>query len=403
MRTRPLRAHCIGLRAARTVPTAVGIAGLVLASLVVLFGWTQVAQGQQYFKVQPQEPPQVVEGESWVLRAVLGQRDAMAQNQPPAHTLPPHQLPPYGQMPSNRIQAISFDLDQPQPPDPAVAPGNVESYGEEPTNYNQQFLRTETILLQPGEWQFDYGLAYQIAETHFPELLVPGPGVIRTDVKQRLLFAPFAFRLGVTERMQVYTNIPVVWSHNEVANSLVDANSNKGGIGDVQLGLNYLLCQGDYYSPDVILTFQTTLPTANKGLPVNPTVTNPGLGVWAASTQLLFVQTYDPVTAFWGLGYRYQAEDDFGNLRIRFGHQFSYNLGVGFALNDRVTLSTSFLGLYQTETEINGQGLPGSTVEPLRLRFAVTAFRKCRIVEPFATIGMTDDAPSSRVGIVWTY
>jgi hypothetical protein len=37
------------------------------------------------------------------------------------------------------------------------------------------------------------------------------------------------------------------------------------------------------------------------------------------------------------------------------------------------------------------------------MRFAATIANCGRIVEPFAEIGMTDDAPAASVGITWTF
>jgi hypothetical protein len=45
----------------------------------------------------------------------------------------------------------------------------------------------------------------------------------------------------------------------------------------------------------------------------------------------------------------------------------------------------------------------GGILEPMQLRFAITCAQECKIVEPFAVIGMTQDAPSGRIGITWTY
>ena len=129
-----------------------------------------------------------------------------------------------------------------------------------------------------------------------------------------------------------------------------------------------------------------------------------GEGFWAASGNFLLVHTYDPVIVYYGLGVRFRFEEEFpGNQVVNPGGQYIYQLGVGFAVNDRVTLSTSFLGADIPEFRINGQRLQGSIQEPMRLRFAATIARPRNIVEPFAEIGMTDDASSATVGIIWTY
>ena len=132
-----------------------------------------------------------------------------------------------------------------------------------------------------------------------------------------------------------------------------------------------------------------------------------GEGFWAASVSLLFINTYDPISIFYGLGYRHRFDSDFntpvGRLAVNPGEQFFYQMGIGFAASDRVTLSTRFIGAYISENRVNADRLEGTIFEPMRLRFAVT-IQKCRtIVEPFAAVGMTDDGPSARAGITWTY
>ncbi len=279
-----------------------------------------------------------------------------------------------------------------------------QEYGEELEDFNIQFLRTASVLLQPGQWQMDLGLVYAKDDYDFPITLNPS-GVARADIRRRSLFVPFALRYGLTDRIQLSGSLPIGWSHQEVSSlGLFDETNSSGGIGDLELGVNLLCREGCYgYSPDVILSFGLTAPTGDAEYLVDgisqATLSN---GVWAPSAQLLFIQRYDPIIYFYGVGYRYQAKRQFGDIDVRYGHQFTYNFGVGFAVNDRITLSTAFLGLYQTETEVDGLGVPGSMRELMRLRFAATTYRCERIIEPFAEIGMTDDAADAVVGIVWT-
>jgi len=286
--------------------------------------------------------------------------------------------------------------------DPPVNP--EQEYGEPLEDFNVQFLRSSSVLLSPGQWQMDVGLVYAKADYDFPISLSPS-GVARADLRRRSLFVPFALRYGLTDRIQLSGGLPIGWAHQEYSSlGRFDQNSDSGGIGDLELGVNLLCREGCYgYSPDVILSFGLTAPTGDAEYAVNgltqATLAN---GVWAPSVQLLMIQRYDPIIYFYGLGYRYQAKREFNDQDVFYGHQITYNFGVGFAVNDRITLSTAFLGLYQTETQIDGLGVPGSMRELLRMRFAATTYRCGRIVEPFAEIGMTDDAADAVVGIVWT-
>jgi len=72
-------------------------------------------------------------------------------------------------------------------------------------------------------------------------------------------------------------------------------------------------------------------------------------------------------------------------------------------VNDKVTLSSSILGTYITDIEINGQRLPNSTLEPIVLRLATTIADCDKIQEPFAEIGVTDDDASATLGWICTY
>jgi hypothetical protein len=95
-------------------------------------------------------------------------------------------------------------------------------------------------------------------------------------------------------------------------------------------------------------------------------------------------------------------ERDLNGLLQAPGEQISYQMGVGFAVNDRVTLSTAFQGFYITNTALENKIVPGTNLEPMSLRFAATIARNCRILEPFVIVGMTDSAPQGNCGIVVT-
>ena len=125
---------------------------------------------------------------------------------------------------------------------------------------------------------------------------------------------------------------------------------------------------------------------------------------------LTFIHTYDPVVLFYKFGYRHRFPNEFeGGFRVDPGKVAYYALGLGFAVNPRVTLSTSFTGQYIGDDRVNGVRVPTGVREPMYLRFAATIVRdkqnRCgrpRTVEPFVSIGMTDWASDSWFGVSWT-
>ena len=237
-------------------------------------------------------------------------------------------------------------------------------------------------------------------------------GVIEGNVKSRLLLTPVEFRYGVTERTQAFINVPLGWSHSEVTFTDFDEFESEIGIGDVSAGLSMLLCEGCQYKPDVIATLAFTAPTGDAEFPLLTNLTPNsvlGQGFWGASAQLLFIHTYDPIVLFWGFGYSHRFENDFYNPAldivqdVRPGRTAFYQCGVGFGVNEWVTLSTSFAGAYISELYVDDDRVEGTIREPLRLRFAVTINAPDKIIEPFSEIGMTDDTVDARFGITWTH
>jgi hypothetical protein len=103
------------------------------------------------------------------------------------------------------------------------------------------------------------------------------------------------------------------------------------------------------------------------------------------------------------VGYRHFFGRQFFGGELEPGEEFNYVFGAGFAINDSITLSTTFRGAYLSATEFDDLELPSSELEPFTLRFAATATcGDCYIVEPFVTMGLNDDAPEAQFGVVYT-
>jgi hypothetical protein len=184
----------------------------------------------------------------------------------------------------------------------------------------------------------------------------------------------------------------------------------------MQFGTSVLLKKNQQEEKELVGTFAMSFPTGNDAFPllgVSPEA-RLGDGFVGMSFNLLWIKTVDPLTMFYGGGYRHLFDDDTRGRIVDPGEQFTYQFGVGFAVNERITLSTSFLGALVTAHYVDGVRVAGTSLEPSRLRFSATISRTSRlllwrretcamtIVEPFAEIGMTSDAPAARVGIVWT-
>jgi hypothetical protein len=384
---------------------------VVIASLLFLslpFGFATIAEGSEpgtgfditragtavpsslalddVFYFQPSE--QTV-GEDRLTQISIARRQALN---------PQLENPPAG------IADLPEPIDADSAADGASASGSsetpIERYGEAPVDRSRQFLRSVSPLLRPGQWQFDHGLVYALQEFDFPVLVGGNPA--RADLRSRALFVPLAVRYGWNRRTQLFANLPVGWANTELATPVGDDDSGKGGLGDLTFGVTRLLHQNSCNGQTLIGTLRAVAPTGTEASPLILTGAGLGNGVWRLGGDLLVVSSLDPCVLFYGAGYTYSFERDFDGVQVELGHEFQYNFGLGFAANERVTLSTAFLGSYITETRFDDQLVPNSDQEPLRIRLAATIAQNCRIVEPFVNFGLTETAPAAELGIVWT-
>jgi len=82
------------------------------------------------------------------------------------------------------------------------------------------------------------------------------------------------------------------------------------------------------------------------------------------------------------------------------GDQVPYSIGMGFSLNDRVSLSMAMAGAAIRRREINGNEISGSGLDINSLQFTTTVQLAKRVyVEPFVGFGLTDEAADFLVGI----
>ena len=227
-------------------------------------------------------------------------------------------------------------------------------------------------------------------------------------LRRRLGYVPVQLRYGLTDRLQMFANVPVGYVCNEQTVLGSYANySGRGGTGDTNLGASYWLrkSNGCPFDPDIITTFGMTFPTAPASfLTADSTPqTSLGQGFWAAFWNVLVVQSFDPVTIFYGVGGRQLFSREVQGSLIQPGQQFTYQLGAGFAVNERVTLSAAYFGYFITDTYVDHQRLDGSFLEPQYVRLALTVVRDHRIIEPFVLFGTTEDAARSIIGVNVTF
>jgi hypothetical protein len=386
-------------------------------------------------QVAPIAPPPI--GLAMEAPAVVPQRIALPPIEPPplslAVTEPPVALPApivgspaagyarYDEPQPLQIGGLTLTGADQQPPPPAPgAEGStsgtssgsiaqVEKLGDAPPSNSLVFLR-QSLLLEPGKHQFDWGLTYSVFNDTFALPIVNHSGTVvgvaNERQRLRLMTIPFAFRYGLTDGVQVYINAPLGWANSEITTDNGDSiNNNFGGMADMSAGFSVQLMKGcGAWVPDLIASLGFIAPTGHATFASSLLASNSflGQGFWDLTTSFIAVHTLDPVVFYYGGGYVHRFENSIDGFNVNPGEEFDYLFGVGFAMNPWITISGTMIGSTITRYGVNGVTIPGSDQDPIRFRISCTMVKDSRICEPFAEIAMTPDAPS-RVGITFTY
>lgn len=270
-----------------------------------------------------------------------------------------------------------------------VAEGNRRKEAEEAKRELDQFLRAQKLLFKPGEIQLEFGASYAHEAEH-SAVLPLGPVFL-----SRFASANFLMRYGLAEDVEFNFGIPLVYSeqgHDIRPFPVTFPPFTRGtgvGLGDITWAFRYAAIHEDRGLPEVTLNANAKADTGDedRGL---------GTGHWNVGTGVSLVKTIDPVVFFGSLGYTWVLEQG----EVDPGDQIPYSIGMGFSLNDRVSLSMAMAGAAIRRTEVSGNEIGGSGLAINSLQFTTTVqLAKRMYVEPFVGFGLTDEAPDFLVGI----
>ena len=269
-----------------------------------------------------------------------------------------------------------------QPGGEGEAPGEEESLeqaAEEARRALDLFLRQERIIFRPGEFAFELGMFYR---TDTDEEFI-SVGALRplAKITNRGGFATLTARVGLLRDVQFDVTLPIGVTKQEIDLGVARFRRDEAGLGDVTGRLRYGLLAERGARPDVILDVTATSGTTSVE-------TLLGSGFWRVGGGVSLVKTLDPVVLFGRLGYTAVLE--------RAGRdpadQFSYLFGTGFSLTDRVSVSTRVSGIAGGRAQVN--------LDAISMQFALTTRLTRRLyIEPFVSIGLTEDATDAVVGV----
>lgn len=268
--------------------------------------------------------------------------------------------------------------------------GDRRKEAEEAKRELDQFLRAQKVLFKPGEVQLEFGASYA-HEAETSQVSPSTPVFI-----SRFASANVLMRYGLAEDLEFNFAVPVVYTEQErdtrpfVSTDFPSFTPKASvGFGDINWAFRYAALHEGRGLPEVTLNVNAKADTGDedRGL---------GTGHWNVGTAVSLVKTIDPVVFFGSLGYTWTLEQGDADP----GDQIPYSIGMGFSLNDRVSVSMAMAGAAIRRTEINGNEIGGSGLDINSLQFTTTVQLAKRVyVEPFVGFGLTDEAADFLVGI----
>lgn len=190
------------------------------------------------------------------------------------------------------------------------------------------------------------------------------------DVEDNSFVAALAVRYGITNRFEAEVKVPYVYrtdtsrttdSAKTAPDTVFSADGN--GIGDIEFGLRYQINQpvgdGAYFIAGLRAKSNTGKDPFE--VPIDPTTKletelPTGSGFWGIQPSLTVIYPSDPAVLFGSISYMWNMSRDIGNYgKVDPGDVIEVNFGLGFALNEKTSLSIGYDHCTVGRVKTNGQ------------------------------------------------
>lgn len=265
------------------------------------------------------------------------------------------------------------------------------------------FLTGSAVLLSPGTYEIDVGLSYKHSATQYN--LSEVGYFQKSSYSARLLQLQSTFRAGITSGLEGYIALPVTYTRIEdVSSNEYVRHTGAWDMADIGLGLQYQLVDERSSIPAIALTMDITAPTGKKkyndALNDWKDPLNNGLGHWSLAPGIAFVRTTDPAVIFGGLSYQYMFKKEISGYDVQPGNVFKTYLGLGFALNEKLSLGTRLSYAYAANLNAEGEEIYGSDADPLDISFSASyRLSDNWVASPQVTFGLNDAAGPAALAI----
>ena len=246
-------------------------------------------------------------------------------------------------------------------------------------------------------------------------------GVIEaSDADRDTITSQITGRFGVTNRLEVEVSIPHVYRSDRTTSlvggsggSTVTNSTSGDGLGDIEVAAHYQINNGTNDWPFFIANLRYKSTTGTGPFDISrdgsgiPTELATGSGFHGIEPSLTMIYPTDPAVLFANIGYLVNlpsnVDTTVGSALIGDvdpGDSIGVSFGVGFAMNEKLSLNLGYQHdfVLETTTETNGVDVKSETLSVGSFLFG-GSYRLTDAVALNLTvqIGATQDAPDSRI------
>jgi hypothetical protein len=256
---------------------------------------------------------------------------------------------------------------------PAHPPADPEKKRERPDI--PLIVEKGGVLLRQGQVVVEPGLDFALVETDrvevagftvLPAILVGNFTI--SQVERETLTAALTGRIGVTDRLEFEVRVPYVRRDDTETRRPIGTGSNAdetvnldgNGLGDVEFAAHYQINDGSRGWPFFVGNLRAKSDTGTSPFDVdtdssgNPTELPTGTGFWSVQPSITAIMPTDPAVIFANLNYTWNISRNVGGFGdIDPGDTFGGSLGIGFALNEKLSISMAYDHIYVLKTTQN--------------------------------------------------
>ncbi|ART82772.1 hypothetical protein CBP31_09155 [Oceanisphaera profunda] len=298
-------------------------------------------------------------------------------------------------------------------------------------------LKAQGVMTAQGKFELEPSFSYSqnsanrisiLGFTQVPALLV---GIIEAEDADYTTFTgALAVRYGLTNRIELELRAPWVYRYDSITKRVASQNdetktltSSGGGLGDIEAAVRYQfnLESAPYWIGGLRVKSDTGRSPFEQALDENGIFKDPatGSGSWSLEPSLTMIYPLDPAVIFVTGGYTWNMETDAarfditrdgetagdgsagdfdvvrlpGTNKVDLGDSFFLGMGMGFAVNDRLSFSLGINHRTVLESSLNGR----KSGEVLQIDSLTTGFslalNERTSLNWSLQAGLTEDAP----------